>query len=87
MLDNDWSSADAVMLRQLFAQHTGQKLLRRLRAKIPRVTSKQMEQATLEAVEKQGAENIYNFLVEHADEVEVNFRDAFAPVDLTKEGD
>ena len=87
MADNDWTQPDVTSLRTLLGQPTGQKLLKRLRSSIPRITSDDINKATLEAVRKQGAEDLYDFLLSHIDEIPSSQDSIIAPVDLTREGD
>jgi hypothetical protein len=84
---DDWSNADATSVRTFLAQPVGQKWLRRIRANIPKIRAKKIETVTLEAVEKQGAEDLYEFMLSHADEISIVSDSIVNPVDLTIEGD
>lgn len=87
MADNEWTRADATSLRTLLSQPTGQKLVRLMRYQIPKITASDIGKATLEAVRKQGAEDLFDFFLSKAEDYEMASTNAFAAVDLSEEGD
>lgn len=83
----DWSAADAQYIRNVFSQPTGQKFLRILRAHIPKVRAVKLEEVQIEALKKQGAEDLYDVIIDKAGDVQPEYQEGRDWVDLNKEGD
>lgn len=87
MAQLDWSAADAQYIRNFFGQPTGQKFLRILRAHIPKVRAVKLEEVQIEALKKQGAEDLYDVIIEKAGDIQPEYHEGRDWVDLSKEGD
>lgn len=87
MLNNlTWEAADAAYLRNIFSQPSGQKFLQVVKAAIPRVTATKLEEVSIEALKKQGAEDLYDAMTSLAN-VQPELEAGKDYVDLTREGD
>jgi hypothetical protein len=82
----NWEPADEAWLRNILGQPSGRKLVEELRNLIPKVKALTKESAWIQAVEKQGAENLFNKFLALADSAPAEYRDNEA-LDLTREGD
>lgn len=82
----EWDAADASYIRRALMQPTGQKFLRMVKGAIPRVTATKLEQVQIEALKKQGAEDLYDFLLSLGGDVEPSMVEGRDFVDLTREG-
>jgi len=88
MLRNEeWTAADASYIRRTLMQPIGQKFLRLLKASIPRITATKLEQVQIEALKKQGAEDMYENIMKLSGDIQPDLIEGTDFVDLTKEGD
>ena len=83
----DWSREDSSWLRQVLSQPSGQKLVEVLRGLIPKVKSVTKENAWIQAVEKQGAENLFEKFIALSRLEAPDTNEGTESVDLTQEGD
>lgn len=68
-------------------QPTGQKYLRLIKQAIPKITGTKIEQVQIEALKKQGAEDLYEYMLNLGGDIEPDAVEGRDFVDLNKEGD
>jgi hypothetical protein len=83
----EWKASEASYIRNVFTQPTGLKFLRLIKQAIPRVTATKLEEVSIEALKKQGAEDLYNYMQSLTGEIEPDLVEGRDFIDLTKEGD
>lgn len=87
MKEAKWDPADAAYLRNIFSQPSGQRFLQQIKRAIPRVSvTDNMEKVGIEALKKQGAEDLFEFILGLGN-MEPDLVEGRDYVDLTKEGD
>jgi hypothetical protein len=83
----EWDAADAQYIRTFFSQPTGRKFLRLVQSSIPKVRATKLEEVQIEALKKQGAEDIVDVILNMTGDIEPEFKEGRDWVDLTQEGD
>lgn len=81
-----WDRNDSAWLRNILSQPSGRKLVDALRTFVPRIKAVNKETAWIQAVEKQGAEDIIDKFLSLATLQEPELQEVEG-IDLTKEGD
>lgn len=86
MLSN-WTPADATSWRQWLNRPTGIKWLEHVRANLPKVKALTKESAWIDAVRKQGAEDLLEFQISLIESSEMPKNEETEFVRFDKEGD
>ena len=84
----NWTREDGTWLRNVLSQPSGQRLLESLRSMVPKIKATTKESAWIQAMQKQGEENMLEKFVALAymdDPISRN--EGAQSLDLTKEGD
>ena len=85
MLTN-WNAEDEAWLRTIFGQPSGRKLIEEMRNLIPKVTAKKLEEVQIEALLKQGAENMFDGFIQLAISPPIDLQEINS-IDLANEPD
>lgn len=83
----EWNAADATYIRTVFNQPTGLKFLALVKAGIPKIRATKLEEVSVEALKKQGAEDLYTHIETMIEGPPPELREGVDIVDLTIEGD
>ena len=86
MINIPWDAADIAYIRNIFSQPSGKKFLELIKRGIPRVTATKMEEVGIEALKKQGAEDLLVH-IESLIYAEPQLQEGVDFVNLAKEGD
>jgi hypothetical protein len=82
----EWSAADATYIRTVFSQPTGRLFLDIIKKAVPKIKAQNMEEVAVEALKKQGAEDIITFIESMIEGPAIEMNET-QQVDLTAEGD
>lgn len=82
----NWEPADEAWLRNIFSQPSGRKLIEQMRNLIPKVKAVTKESAWIQAVEKQGAENLFDKFLLLAESAPMEHRE-ITSINLANEKD
>jgi hypothetical protein len=87
MVKSNWNAADATTVRTWLRTPTGIKLLKEITKRIPKIKASNKEEAFMESLKKQGAEDIVEYLQSLYGDIEPELIEGRDFIDLTKETD